>query len=144
MKLSLKRSDFTGRIAKWGTQLGSFDIWYRSRNAVKGKVLTDFVAEFSPKNDIKMVYHVENRSRRMFVDGALSAMGAGAGIVIITPKGIRLEHSFRLGFKSSNNEVEYEALIAGLKTALDLGALDVEVYSDLQLVVNQVQGSFKV
>ena len=144
MQLSLKRFDFTGRIAKWGTQLGSFDIRYRSRNAVKGQVLTDFVAEFSPKNDTKMVYHMENHSRRMFVDGALSAMGAGAGIVIITPKGIRLEHSFRLGFKSSNNEVEYEALIAGLKTALDLGALDVEVYSDLQLVVNQVQGSFKV
>ena len=56
------------------------------------------------------------------MDGASSAMGADAEIVIITPKGIRLEHSFRLGFKASNNEAEYEALIAGLKTALDLGA----------------------
>ena len=64
------------------------------------------------------------------MDGALSAMGAGAGIVIITLEGIRLEHSFRLGFKASNNEAEYEALIAGLKIALDLGAQDVEVYSD--------------
>ena len=72
------------------------------------------------------------------MDGASSAMGAGAGIVIITSKGIRLEHSFRLGFKASNNEAEYEALIAGLKTALDLGARDVEVYSDSLLVVNQV------
>ena len=78
------------------------------------------------------------------MDGASSAMGAGAGIVIITPEGIRLEHSFRLGFKASNNEAEYEALIAGLKTALDLGARDVEVYSDSRLVVNQVQGSFEV
>ena len=90
-----------------------------------------------------MVCHVENRSWRVFVDGALSAMGAGAGIVIITPEGIRLEHSFRLGFKASNNEAEYEALIAGLKIALDLGAQDVEVYSDLRLVVNQVQGNFE-
>ena len=64
------------------------------------------------------------------MDGALSAMGAGAGIAIITPEGIRLEHSFRLGFKASNNEAECEALIARLKTALDLGARDVEVYSD--------------
>ena len=70
------------------------------------------------------------------MDGALSAMGAGAGIVIITPKGIRLEHSFRLGFKAFNNEAEYEALIVGLKTAFDLGARDVEVYSDLRLVIN--------
>ena len=126
----LKRSDFTGRIAKWGTRLGSFDIWYRPRNAVKGQVLTDFVAEFSPKNDMEMVCRVENRSWRVFVDGASSAVGAATGIVIITPEGIRLKHSFRLGFKASNSEAEYEALIAILKTALDLGARNVEVYSD--------------
>ena len=51
-----------------------------------------------------------------------SAMGASVGIVIITLKGIRLEHSFRLGFKASNNEVEYEAHIVGLKATFDLGA----------------------
>ena len=78
------------------------------------------------------------------MDGALSALGASAGIVIITPEGIRLEHSFRLGFKASNNEAEYVALIAGLKIALDLGAQDVEVYSDSRLVVNQVRGNFEV
>ena len=139
----LKRSDFTGRITKWGTRLGSFDIQYRPRNAVKGQVLVDFVAEFSPKNNIGMVCHVENRAWRVFVDGASSAMGAGAGIVIITLEGIRLEHSFRLGFRASNNEAEYEALIAGLKTALDLGARNVEVCSDSRLVVNQVRGSFE-
>ena len=139
----LKRSDFTGRIAKWGTRLGSFDIRYRLGNAVKSQVLANFVAKFSPKNNTEMVCHMENRSLRVFVDGALSAMGVGTGIVIITSKGIRLEHSFRLGFKASNNEAEYEALIVGLKTIFDLGARDVEVYSDSRLVVNQVQGSFE-
>ena len=39
----LKRSNFTGRIAKWGTRLGSFDIRYRLRSSVKGQVLADFV-----------------------------------------------------------------------------------------------------
>ena len=78
------------------------------------------------------------------MDGVSSAMGAGAGILLITPEGIRLEHSFRLGFKASNNEAEYEALITGLKTAFDLGTRNVEVYSDSRLAVNQVQGSFEV
>ena len=77
------------------------------------------------------------------MDGASSAMGAGVGIVIITPEGIRLEHSFRLKFKASNNEAEYEALIAGLRTVFDMGARDVEIYSDSRLVVNQVQSSFE-
>ena len=72
----------------------------------------------------------------MFVDSASSAMGAGARIVIITSEGIRLEHSFRLGFRASNNEAEYEALLAGLRTVLDMGARDVEIYSDSWLVVS--------
>ena len=108
----LKRSDFTGRIVKWGTRLGSFDIRYRPRSSVKGQVLADFVVEFSPKSDGKVVYHVENRPWRVFVDGVSSAIGASVGIVIITLEGIQLEHSFRLGFKASNNEAEYETFLA--------------------------------
>ena len=134
----LKRSDFTRWIAKWGTRLGAFDIRYKPRNLMKGLVLADFIAEFSPRSEGEMVCHVECCSWRVFVDGASSAMGAGAGIVIITLKGIRLEHSFRLGFRASNNKAEYEALLAGLKTILGMGAWDVEAYLDSRLVVNQV------
>ena len=101
-------------------------------------MLADFVAEFSPRNEGEMVCHVECRPWRVFVDGALSAIGAGAGIVIVTPEGIRLEHSFRLGFKASNNEAEYEALLVGLKTVLGMRARDIEAYSDSWLVVNWV------
>ena len=46
LQLLLKRLDFMGRMAKWGTQLGSFDIRYRPRSLVKGLVLVDFVVEF--------------------------------------------------------------------------------------------------
>ena len=77
------------------------------------------------------------------MDGALSALGVGAGIVIITPEGIRLEHSFRLSFRASNNEAEYEALLARLRAVLGMGAWDVEIYLDSQLVINQVQGNFE-
>ena len=110
---------------------------------MKGQVLADFVAEFSPKNDGKMVCHVENRPWKVFVDGASNALGADAGIVIITPEGIRLEHSFRLSFRASNNEAKYEALLARLRAVLGMGAQDVEIYSDSRLVVNQVQGNFE-
>ena len=83
-----------------------------------------------------MVCHVECHPWKVFVDGASSAMGAGAGIFIITPEGIRLEHSFRLGFRVSNNETEYEALLARLRIVLGIGARDVEIYSDSRLVVS--------
>jgi len=58
----LKRSDFTSRIAKWRIRLGSFDIRYRPRSSVKGQVLTDFVAEFSPIREMEIVCHVEFHS----------------------------------------------------------------------------------
>ena len=81
---------------------------------------------------------------RVFVDGASSAIGAGAGIFIISPEGVKVEHSFRLGFKASNNEAKYEALLAGLRVVLSLGVADLEVYFDSRLVVSQVKASFEV
>ena len=84
----LKRSNFTGRIAKWGTQLGSFDIRYRPRSLVKGgQVLADFVAEFSLREGKEIVCPVEVIPWKVFVDGASSALGTEAGIVVITPSG---------------------------------------------------------
>ena len=90
-----------------------------------------------------MVCSVEVVLWKVFMDGAFSALGARTGIVVITLEGIKLEHSFWLGFKTSNNEAEYEALLVGLRVVSDLGAKEVEIYSDSRLVVNQVQGSFK-
>ena len=98
-----------GCIAKWGTQLGSFDIRYKPRSSAKGQVLVDFVAEFSPRNEMEVICHVDCRPWKVFVVGASSTIRAGAEIIIITPEGIRLEHSFKLGFKAFNNEAEYEA-----------------------------------
>ena len=77
------------------------------------------------------------------MDGTSRAMEAGVKIVIIALEGIRLEHSFRMRFKASNNEAEYKALLVGLKTVLGIGARDIEAYSDSRMVVNQVQGSFE-
>ena len=52
-----------------------------------------------------------------FLDGASNSKGSGAGIVLVSPKGLVLEQAIRLKFSASNNEAEYEALMIGLKTA---------------------------
>ena len=46
MQALLRKSDYTGRIAKWGTMLGAYDVKYMSRIARKGQILADFVVEF--------------------------------------------------------------------------------------------------
>ena len=39
----LRKSDYTGRIAKWGTKLGAYDVKYMPQTAIKKQVLADFV-----------------------------------------------------------------------------------------------------
>ena len=47
LKLILRSADYTGRIAKWGTILGAFDIKYMPRTSVKGQVLADLVVKLA-------------------------------------------------------------------------------------------------
>ena len=47
LKSILRSADYTGRIAKWGTILGAFDIKYMPRTSIKGQVLADLVAELA-------------------------------------------------------------------------------------------------
>lgn len=125
-------------------KLGSFDVWYRPRSSVKGQVLTDFIAKFTLcKGCHGVVCSVEAWPWKVFIDGASNAMGAAVGIIVISPEGVKLEHSLRLGFKALNNEVEYEALLARLKVALSFEATNLEKHSNSQLVIIQVEGNFK-
>ena len=47
LKFVLRSTDYTGRIAKWGTILGAFDIKYMPRTFIKGQVLVHLLAEFA-------------------------------------------------------------------------------------------------
>ena len=80
---------------------------------------------------------------KLFVDGASNRHGAGLGIVLISPDDLVVEQAINLGFPASNNEAEYEALLAGLKTAFCMKATELMVYSDSQLVVNQISSDYE-
>ena len=59
-----------------------------------------------------------------------------------SPEGLIIEQALTFDFKASNNEAEYEALIAGLDGAKILGAQQLVVFSDSQLVTNQLAGDY--
>lgn len=80
---------------------------------------------------------------QVYVDGASNCQGIGVGIILISLEGIRMEKSFRLGFPTFNNEVEYEALLAGLRMSKQVGEDRVQLYCDSRLVVSQIMGKFK-
>ena len=66
----------------------------------------------------------------MYFDGFIMAPGSGARVVLISPDGSRLCYAIRLHFSASNNAVEYEALINGLRIAIKLGATRLFVRGD--------------
>ena len=72
---------------------------------------------------------------RLSVDGAANAQGSGAGLILTSPEGIDIEYVLRFGFRASNNEAEYEVVLAGLNLAHSMEVDQLEVCSDSQLVV---------
>ena len=53
----------------------------------------------------------------MRIDGSSNVNGSGAGVILESPTGEKVNYALRLEFPISNNEAEYEALIAGLRLA---------------------------
>ena len=64
-------------------------------------------------------------------------------MVIQTPKGDKIECMIRLDFPMTNNEAEYEALVAGLDLAKAAGAENVVLHYDSQVVTSQINGSYE-
>ncbi|XP_070667837.1 uncharacterized protein [Malus domestica] len=78
----------------------------------------------------------------LHIDGASNYKGSGAGVVLVTPNGSMLEQAITLGFKTSNNEAEYEALLAGLRIAKDLAVKNPAIHYDSQLITSQTTGEY--
>ncbi|XP_031271118.1 uncharacterized protein LOC116129528 [Pistacia vera] len=71
-------------------------------------------------------------------DGSSSRKRAGAGLLLLSPERARIHGILRSGFKATNNEAEYEALLVGLRLAREMGATAISVYSNSMLVINQI------
>ena len=123
------------------------------RSTIKAQTLADFVAEFTPINapasnsnpPAHMLQSDNFLCWTLFVDGSSNQAGSGAGLLLLSPppERVQINYALRLMFSASNNEAEYEALIAGLKLAKALGVRHINIYSDSQLVVCQVTSQYQ-
>jgi ribonuclease HI len=77
----------------------------------------------------------------MYFDGSLMKMGSGVGLLFISPLGVHMRYIIRLHFPASNNAAEYEALVTGLRIAVELGVRHLDVRGDSQVVIDQVMKS---
>ena len=117
-------------MTKWAIELGEFDIKFMPKTTIKGQALVDFVAEFT---DLTMtlgraidklstlVEHKKDEKQTdpcnvwsLRIDGSSNVNGSGVGVILESPTGAKINYALRLEFLTSNNKVEYEALLARL------------------------------
>ena len=144
MKQILHKPETSGRLIKWAIDLSEFDIRYKPRTTVKGQILADFIMEFTPAQSIEGTQLAPDLPIwRLSVDGAANAQGSGAGLILTSPDRIDTKDALRFGFQASNNEAEYEVVIVGLNLAHFMETDKLEVSSDSQLVVKQIEDSYE-
>ncbi|XP_065026133.1 uncharacterized protein LOC135650583 [Musa acuminata AAA Group] len=137
----LSKFDVAGRLLKWAVELGEHDIRYVPRTAIKAQAVADFIAELTQVMGEDLEHPPE--ALILHVDDSSNSKGAGTGLVLLAPDGHSFERSLRFGFKATNNEAEYEALLAGLRLALEMQVAAVHVLTDSQLVAEQLSGAYE-
>ncbi|XP_058751478.1 uncharacterized protein LOC131624538 [Vicia villosa] len=131
----------TSRIGKWALALTEYFLTYASLKAMKGQVVADFLVDHFvvdvPQNCVDLA------PWKLYFDGSSHKNGTNIGGIIISPDGIPAEFKYSIYGMCTNNEAEYEALITGLELLLELGARNVEIMGDSELVVKQVSKEYK-
>jgi hypothetical protein len=130
----IRNPDAAGRIAKWSVELMGETLAYAPRKAIKSQILADFVAEWT---DTQLPPpQIQAECWTLYFDGSVMKTGAGAGLLFVSPLEEHMRHAVRLHFPASNNMAEYEALLCGIKIAIEIGIKCLDVRGDSQLVID--------
>ncbi|GJU95076.1 reverse transcriptase domain-containing protein [Tanacetum coccineum] len=115
------------------------------RVSVKGQILADFIVERPEEESSDTLMEAEKELPEpwiLFTDGSSCTDGSGAGLILTNPKGMEFTYALRFRFDATNNETEYEALIAGLRIAEQMGVKNLQENVDSRLVANQVNRTY--
>ncbi|WJX95108.1 hypothetical protein P8452_76467 [Trifolium repens] len=141
IKHMLSKPILHSRIGKWALALTEYSLTYKPLKAVKGQIVADFIVDHSaletPQN------YVDSEPWKLYLDGSKHKHGVGIGILIISPSKIPTKFKYKINGFCSNNEAEYEALITGLEILLDLGAKNILIRGDSELVLKQLTKEYK-
>ncbi|GKV48858.1 hypothetical protein SLEP1_g55649 [Rubroshorea leprosula] len=137
----LQKPECSERLIKWAVELGEFQIAFQQRSTIRAQALADFVVECT-SNQVEP--NSEAETWTLYVDGSSNNKGSGAGAVLTGPDGFQSEHALKFNFQATNNVAEYEALLLGLRLAAEIKVKRLQIYSDSQLVVNQINSMCEV
>ncbi|XP_057734463.1 uncharacterized protein LOC130949870 [Arachis stenosperma] len=136
VKQVLQKPDLAGRMLAWSIELSQFDIKFEPRYAIKAQAMADFIAEMTLGNSTP-------ESWKLHVDGSSNVTSGGVGVILENQNGVVIEQSVQYKFPVSNNQAEYEVLLAGLALAKEVGAEVLEINTDSQVVSSQINGDYQ-
>lgn len=114
---------------------------FKPLKAMKGQIVADFIIDHAMvESSLNMV---ETKTCRLYFDGSSHNDETGVGVLILSPHDGPTKFKYMISEKCSNNEAEYEALIMGLRLLKGMGASQIEVKGDSELVVKQVTREYK-
>lgn len=118
--------------------MGQFDIEFHPPTSIKGQDLADFLLEFD--NTPKSEELPKQETWVAYVDGSSANRKSGVDVTLTSPDGESFQYPIKLDFVTTNNEAKYEAMLTRLSIAREMGAKNIEIRSDSQVVVSHVQG----
>jgi hypothetical protein len=132
----IRNPDAAGRIAKWSVELMGETLTHAPCKAIKSQILTDFVVEWTDTQP--PLLQIQAECWTLYFDGSVTKTEAGAGLLFISPLEEHMRYAVRLHFPTSNNMAEYEALLCGLRIAIETGIKCLDIRGDSQLIIDQV------
>ncbi|XP_074351331.1 uncharacterized protein LOC141690425 [Apium graveolens] len=146
----IHKPDVSGRLVNWAVELSQFNLSFFPRTTIKAQALADFIIECNfPEEEPEPIDMGQEPKKEtslgawtLKVDGSSTSERSGAGLILRSPEGFKIQTSISFGFPVTKNQAEYEALIAGLKLSRTLKIQDLKIYSDSQIVVKQTNGEY--
>ncbi|GAA0149405.1 hypothetical protein LIER_08586 [Lithospermum erythrorhizon] len=137
------------RLTTCAIELSEFEISFEPRASIKAQALADFIVECRTAPPQWIGEPDEGQPEPLpdwvlYVDGAKNNKESVVGLLICWPKGVEMEYALRFNFEASNNETEYEALVAGLELAHSLGVKQILVRGDSKLIMDQIKGDCRI
>jgi hypothetical protein len=141
LKDIMRNREATGRIRKWVTELNEFSIDYVHMSSIQSQTLADFIADWTPGAQEEVTKDAE--AWTVFCDGSWGTFDVGAAAVLVAPSKVRTCYAARLDFSCTNNIVEYEALLLGLRKLKAMGIRRAILKTDSQVISGHVDKSIK-
>jgi ribonuclease HI len=112
------------------------------RSSIQSQALADFIADWTPGAQEEET-NKDAEAWTMFCDGSWGTFGAGTTAVLVAPSKVRTCYAAKLDFSCTNNIVEYEALLLGLRKLRGMGIRRAILKTDSQVISGHVDKSSK-